>query len=576
MRPHIVPFFVVALLVGLLAAPIPDARAMWSHDGLPVASTGLNYEPSIISDGSGGCIIAWHGGASADIFARRLASDGQVVMGWPADGPLTVCSAFGLQEYPVLVPDLSGGALIFWQDARSSSNYDIYGQHITGAGQVEVGWPGDGRVISAAANNQYAPVAAPDGQGGAIVAWYDSRNGAANYDIYAEHVTGGGALAWWGLHVCAAYKHQINPAIAADGNGGAFIAWQDYRKTNEYDIYVQHVDADGGLVKGWPPDGLGVCTAANSQFYPVLAGDGSGGVFVAWQDYRSGTDNDIYAQHLASDGTLETGWPADGWPVCQASNSQYYPVIASDLGTGAFVAWQDYRTGIDNDVYVQHLTSSCGLAAGWQEDGLLLSGAINGQFAPRITPDAAGGAFVAWHDSRNGSNDDIYAQQVSGAGQRNALWPNDGLPVCVAANSQEFPVAVTSGSGGAIVVWQDQRTGDRSTEAIYAQQALSTEQTGVKPTPALASGVGRGGPNPFRASIQFRLTLVEPAAVRADVIDIAGRHVKTLAARVFPAGSHALTWDGNTGAGGPAAPGVYLVRVRWPGFEKTQRIVRLR
>ena len=83
MRPHIVPFFVVALLIGLLAAPIPDARAMWSPNGLPVASAGLNYAPSIISDGVSGCIIAWHGGASADIFARRLASDGQVVTGWP-------------------------------------------------------------------------------------------------------------------------------------------------------------------------------------------------------------------------------------------------------------------------------------------------------------------------------------------------------------------------------------------------------------------------------------------------------------------------------------------------------------
>jgi hypothetical protein len=582
MRALIGSFFIILLLAGVLAVPVPDAHAIWSRDGLAVATTGLNFQPSIVSDGAGGSIITWHGGAGSDIFAQRLTSLGLAAAGWPADGPLVVCAVAGLQENPVVVPDLAGGALFFWQDARNGSNYDIYAQHITAAGQPATYWQPGGNAISAAANNQYAPAAVSDSQGGAIVVWYDSRNGTGNYDIYAQRVLGnadpppGSWPTSAGLRVCGAINHQINPSIVADKAGGAFIAWQDYRKGNEYDIYVQHVTGNGTLVLGWPVDGLGVCLAPNSQYTPVLANDGADGVFVAWQDYRSGTDNHIFAQHLTSGGACVDGWPADGRPVCQAPNSQFYPVLASDGGGGVFAAWQDYRSGVDNDIFAQHLTSSGDNATGWRDDGLSTCSAVNGQFSPRITGDAAGGAFIAWHDSRGGSTDDIYAQQVSGAGQWNELWPKDGFPLCRAPNSQMFPVIASSGVGGAVVAWQDQRTGEVSANAIYAQQALSADQAGVGSSPLRASGVGHGWPNPFRTGIQIQLTLSQPGWVNADVYDITGRRVKVLASQFYPAGTHALAWDGSTARGGPAADGVYFVRVRWPGCERTQRIVRLR
>jgi hypothetical protein len=578
MRPLVASFFIVVMLAGVSAAPIPVAHAFWSYDGLLVASGGLNSQPNIIADGVGGSIISWHGGANTDIFAQHLTSQGQVAPGWPTDGPLIVCSVTGLQEHPVVVSDYAEGALFFWQDARSGTNYDIYAQHVTSSGGLETDWPEGGRVISAAAYNQYAPAAASDGQDGAIVVWYDSRNDFGKYyDIYAQHVTGDGVLGWppAGLQVCGAANSQVDPAVIADGVGGAFIAWLDYRKGTESDIYIQHVASDGSLVHGWPENGLGVCTAPNCQFCPVLASDGAGGVFVAWQDYRSGTDNHIYAQHLASDGSLVNGWPEGGRPVCQAPNSQYCPAIASCSPGEAIIVWQDYRSGIDNNIYAQHVTSSGGLATNWPEDGRSISSAVNGQFLPRVTPDASGGAFIAWHDSRNGSSNDIYVQQVSGSGNLDALWPDD-FPACLAPNSQQFPVIVGSGVGGAIVAWQDQRTGEVAANAIYAQHTQTDDLLGVESPRGLVSRMAPGRPNPFRSSIQIRLALVEPVLVKAEVFDLAGRRVQTLASGVYAAGDHTLVWDGTTVRSGPAWPGVYFVRVRWPGFEKTQRIVRLR
>ena len=41
---------------------------------------------------------------------------------------------------------------------------------------------------------------------------------------------------------------------------GMFLAWHDWRNGSDYDIYVQHVSTAG--TSAWTANGLAVCTAA--------------------------------------------------------------------------------------------------------------------------------------------------------------------------------------------------------------------------------------------------------------------------------------------------------------------------
>ena len=52
------------------------------------------------------------------------------------------------------------------------------------------------------------------------------------------------------------------------------------------------------------------------------------------------------------------------------------------------------------------------------------------------------------------------------------------------------------------------------------------------------------GPNPFNSSTRIRLNLDHAAPVRLNIYDVQGRLVRTLADRVFSAGGHDLTFDG--------------------------------
>ena len=105
--------------------------------------------------------------------------------------------------------------------------------------------------------------------------------------------------------ICAAADAQTSCMIAADGSGERSSRGGDNRSGNT-DIYAQRVNA-GGAVQ-WTADGVVIRAAANIQYYPGLISNGSGGAFITWQDYRSGTS----PRHLC---------PGGEWRRCCAVDS---------------------------------------------------------------------------------------------------------------------------------------------------------------------------------------------------------------------------------------------------------------
>ncbi|HVP40199.1 MAG TPA: FlgD immunoglobulin-like domain containing protein [Candidatus Saccharimonadales bacterium] len=88
--------------------------------------------------------------------------------------------------------------------------------------------------------------------------------------------------------------------------------------------------------------------------------------------------------------------------------------------------------------------------------------------------------------------------------------------------------------------------------------------------------LGHPAPNPARGSATVRFGLPREGRVSLVVYDLLGRHVRTLAAGVLPAGEHTAIWDGRTDAGRAVASGVYCMRLEQAGRRLTQRLVAIR
>lgn len=321
-------------------------------------------------------------------------------------------------------------------------------------GIANAGWVQDGTSVSTDAGNQHLPVVCSDGAGGSIIAWYDHRNGAA--DIYAQRFNSQGLPIWTlgGVPVCTEASAQSNPVIVADGSGGAIIAWDDARGGG--DIYVQRLSAAANPY--WTINGVAACSAIFQQDRVAITSDGSGGVVLAWQDFR-GSTMDIYAQRISGMGNPL--WTANGVALCTADQWQSKPVLIADGSGGAIVAWEDLRSFIDYDVFAQRIN---GMGAPmWTAGGIPISVAGGAQNEPTMTRDDTGGAIIAWKDSRSGLN--IYAQRVNTIGA--VQWTTDGVVVCNEASSQITPLIASDGNNGAIVAWYDYRS---TSVDIYAQR----------------------------------------------------------------------------------------------------------
>jgi len=345
-----------------------EGRKLWREDVPLCRSGGKQFAPQAIADGSGGAIVVWVElrGEDKDIYAQRVSGDGKLL--WGEKGK-PVCVEKGTQDNLILIPDGNGGAIVAWEDWRNG-NQDIYAQRISHEGDPV--WSENGVPVCTTAGGQYDPFSAADGEGGAVVVWWDIAGD--RWDIRAQRISKRGERMWdpEGVPVCRAAGGRGSPRVIPDGSGGAFVVWVDYRRDNgtfrNGDIYAQHLGPDGRML--WDERGMAVCDADGNQQSPIAVNDGSGGMVVAWWDERD-VYADVYAQHLDGDGRIL--WEQNGKPICQARGVQkdVHIVPAGDDKTAIF--WRDFREDYEfqpgDFIFAQCLSLSDGKIR-FQPDGI--------------------------------------------------------------------------------------------------------------------------------------------------------------------------------------------------------------
>jgi len=561
---------IVSIFVSQLV--IISTYAQWSTDPNVNSAicTAINDQssPTVVSDNSGGAIIAWsdyrNGVSNADIYAQRIDAGG--IVRWQANG-VEVSAAAGDQFYPTIAGDGNGGAIITWADTRNGvNNSDIYAQHINASGMVQ--WVANGAAICTAQLAQFNPTIVSDGGGGAIIIWQDRRSGV-NYDIYAQRISADGAAQWIadGVAICTEVGSQDYPTLISAGNGGAITTWNDHR-SGHYDIYAQLIDSNGAMQ--WTVNGVEICTAAWEQSSPTLVSDGSSGAIITWEDYRT-SPVVIYAQRIDVNGVVQ--WTADGVAISALAYDQVSPAIVSDGSGGAIITWQVNSSGNDYDIYVQRIDAN-GLVQ-WTVNGMAICTAGHHQQDPTIISDGSSGAIITWEDQRSGTNYDIYAQRIDANGL--VQWAADGVAISTATYDQLFPTEVGDGNGGSIITWQDYRVSYPDSLDIYAQQVNADGNLGVvtgiveQPTLVLDFVLKQNYPNPFNPVTTIPFRLPSKSVVSLKVFNALGREVVVLLSEELPAGTYSRQWNA-TGL----ASGVYYYRLQAGSFVETRKLLLLR
>ncbi len=445
-----------------------NGNVQWDEGGkLIISDVGRQEDPEVIYVGDGNWIISWIDFRNApancysgDVYAQKVDSDGDPL--WNPAGLLVNINPEG-QINLHLISDGTGGLLVFWQGYYPEYTIDnIYAQHVLSNGEVDPAWPTDGLVVIHEISGQEELTVCTDGQGGAIVAWEDQRSvTSTGKDIYAQRVTPDGSLLWAleGAPICTLDSYQRDPELCQDGEGGAYIVWEDTRWDPYHgDLYFQRINSLGNPV--YEDTGRVLCNANMEQRYCQIMYSDDGGAIFTWQDYRLDpycTVSDIYTQKVDPSGNYL--WGNNGLLVCNADEMQGYPHLTTDGTGGAIIAWEDQREFGNpwySDVYVQRI-SSTGTPL-WTANGVVVCDAIHWQRSVTLKPDGNQGAFFFWADIRSGSTG-LYLQHHNSAGvpqlPQNGLQIHSGIDYSI-SNPQMIPV----GNGERIlVVWMDNRYG---------------------------------------------------------------------------------------------------------------------
>ena len=438
--------------------------ATWMPEvNLPICTAeNAQHFPVLTSIGEDGVIVAWRDARNGnhDIYAQRVNQKGEIA--WTPNG-IPICKHPAFQSDPTIVHDLRGGAIVVWGDMRNGK-HDSFAQRINPDGEKL--WDPEGAPVCTNPALQSDFTAIADGNGGVIVVWEDWR--AGNQDIYAQKISADGQPVWKqdGIAVYRGEGDQYDPALISDGTGGAIFVWWDISPP-DWNVFAQRIDSSGNVVWDLP---IPVCTAPGNQGAPTIVSNGNGGAFCVWSDYRndpnSYTTAQLYAQHIAADGT--TLWQKDGIPICEPRFNQQQPSCISDGEGGFIVTWWDDRD-IFADIYAQRVNTSGKVL--WNATGVPVCTAGGVQQVPMLVSDGAGGAIAYWLDYRedfgNTTEDAIYAQRINAEGK--PLWKENGVPICTAKKEQITPKAVPLGIGGAIVVWSDARAGNNDIYIHYVQ-----------------------------------------------------------------------------------------------------------
>jgi hypothetical protein len=543
---------------------------VWSTVAIPIsAASGNQSHPVAVSDGSGGAVIAWRDErlGNRDIYAQRIDSSG--VVQWTTDG-VAICTAAENQYDAVIVSDGNPGGIISWTDYRSVTSSDIYAQRIRHTGFTI--WTPDGVAVCTVSGYQSGPQIISDGGSGAIVTWSDYR-AVSHADIYAQHIDVGGWMLWTagGVAVCAEASDQEYPSIAPDGSGGAIIAWEDFREgmSDNWDIYAQRLDNNG--VVQWTSGGLAICLAMGGQSDANIAPSTDGGAIIAWEDARYGNE-DVYAQKIDSSGSAL--WEVSGIPVADVSDMQVNVQLVEDGEGGAIISWMDNRPIEYNwDLYALRVDSE----GYW---GYPCANITSVEDVPNdqgrlvmVTWDAA-----RIDDSPFSvvSEYVVYRSTVSGP---DYSWTIRGIVEAFELDLYSFTDSTTADADLVDSSYHHYRIVARSSSpAVYwsspPDSGYSVNNT-TPPSP-VSPWVAQNYPNPFNPATTIRFGINVAGCVTLRIYDVSGRMVAELVDEHRGAGRYEEVWDGRDSRGNQVASGVYFYNLTTGEFERTRKMLLLR
>lgn len=375
----------------------------FAHDGVEVAhlSNSSTEDYGLDADIEGNALLAFldtREGSNQQVTAAKMSPAGTTL--WGQKG-IQLTNDNNSHAAPKIAGTTDGGVVVAW-----TSNSDVMVQKLNASGQAQ--W-GAGVVFSQSGFNYVLSDMHAADNGGVIVSWVSGKGFGSNQQIMTNKISTNGSLLWGASGIQIFNKGSLQfgnfPYFVPDGNGGAVFAW--YTSSPTLQCFAQHIHADGSAA--FPQNGAAVSTnATNVRVDPSAAYRASTDeVFVFWTEEDSNQVlNGVYGQKFNSTGGLE--WGNTGLALVPLGADQQLFVEAAQVGSGALVFWVDQVSFGSSTMQATRLNDAGAVVC----PQFVVSSAPSDKARLAVTTSLSGAGAVVFEDDRLGNNG-IYIQNVN-------------------------------------------------------------------------------------------------------------------------------------------------------------------
>ncbi|MDA0372486.1 MAG: hypothetical protein O2865_01755 [Planctomycetota bacterium] len=340
-------------------------------------------------------------------------------------------------------------------------------------------WPGQptpNLPIATGNGDQVVPQIAATSEGGCYIGWFDQRSGS--YELRLQRLDAHGVAQWQTDGIVVSSQPQstslVGWSLIADRDDHCVLAFTDTRAGGDLDVYAYRIDPSGQGT--WGSNGITLSNNADFEANPVVCETSDGDFVFVWPNSGIGT---LQMQRLDRQGNPR--FPGDGVsiPGDPGAAPAFPRVVAAEQGN-AIVSWVRTFTFFGNKhVHAQKFDASG--AALWNNGTRIAVfdlASVPIAHEPRLLPDGAGGAILAWHFANSSSLFNARVQHILANGSE--AFPHNG--VSLSSSSSFDPAIVWLPNSQEILAVFNERNASQSQWGITAQKVDASGQLGFGST----------------------------------------------------------------------------------------------
>lgn len=334
-------------------------------------------------------------------------------------------------------------------------------------------------IVGDGPSEQVQPKLAALGDGGFYVSWFD--NAGDGYDVRLQRLDLKGRPQWGPNGRMLADRSlgfTTDYGLSVDSQGNALLAFEDQSQADGYKhVLVSKVAADGTALWGNDSGLIRLPGGAWDSAGARIVGTTDGGAVVAWSDLHAGVGR-VTLQKLDANGVMQ--WGAQNIELIAPSGGFLLADLRASEDGGVIVGWSAQLGRFNNQYWTQKFDRDGNKL--WGDTAVRLwdatangNGILQNGYLPTFISDGHGGAVYCWDLALNGFRSRVRAQHVGADGVER--FAHGGVVVSTDEfnNRGDCSASYDQAADDIYVLWRERTPGTTNVQTgIYAQRIDGT------------------------------------------------------------------------------------------------------